>query len=190
MASSDFSNSQDIISLILQDHKKVLHIFDQYEQATDISQRELLVRDAVRELSLHASKEEMTLYESLRNGDLLVDGKEKAEHGWFEHEETKKLLYKLDVALKPTDMAFDSTMRQVINLMRSHIQEEEEELLPAIKKCCEEKKLIELGKSYVRHESIAVTRPHPSAPDKGILGKMANAASKPIDAFRDAMSSQ
>lgn len=181
------TNNQDIISLILQDHNKIKNIFNQYEQTTDIRQRELLVRDAIRELSLHASKEEMTLYENLRNNNLLPNGKEKAEHGWHEHEETKKLLYRLDVELKPTDIEFDSIMRQVIMMMRHHIKEEEEELLPAIKNYCEEKKLIELGKSFMNHESIAVTRPHPSAPDKGILGKMANAATKPIDEMRDAM---
>jgi len=188
MANTGFYTQQDIISLIIQDHRKALNIFDQYEQVFDVDRREQLVRQAIRELSLHASKEEMVLYENLKNDDLAINGKKLAEHGWEEHEEAKKLLYQLDVVLKPTDPEFDLTMKQVIKMMRLHMQEEEEVLLPAIRKHCDEKRLIELGKSYVNHESIAVTRPHPSAPDKGILGKMANAATKPIDEMRDAIS--
>jgi len=177
-------NDQDIISLILVDHSKAKNIFNEYEQTQDIKRRECLVKDAIRELSLHASKEEMTLYENLRL-NIIPNGKQIAEHGWDEHEDTKKLLYKLDVELKPTDPQFDSTMRQVIKMMRHHMQEEEEDILPKVRNCCDKQKLIELGKSYMNHESIAVTRPHPSAPDKGILGKMANAATKPIDELRD-----
>jgi len=182
---SNISNNEDIITLIMQDHRKILNLFDLYERTDDIDRREPLVRDSIRELSLHSSKEEMTLYDNLRKNILLPNGKEYAEHGWNEHEETKKLLYRLDVELKPNDILFDSIFRQIIKMMRDHIREEEEDLLPKIRNHCDEQKLIDLGKSYIHHGSIAVTRPHPSAPDKGLLGKMANVVTKPIDDLRD-----
>lgn len=189
MAMEDTSENynQDIISLILVDHRRILDTFDQYEQESDINRRELIVREAIRELSLHASKEEMTLYESLRQNNSLPNGKEMAEHGWHEHEDAKKLLYELDMKLKPTDVQFDLTMKQIIKMLRHHIKEEEEEIFPSIKKFWSEQKLIEIGKSYISHQSIAVTRPHPAAPDKGLMGKIANAATKPLDEMRDAI---
>jgi len=143
------------------------------------------VRLSIQELSLHASKEEMVLYENFRKNDLIPNGKDVAEHGWNEHEETKKLLYDLDMKLKPTDPQYDSTFKQVITMMRRHMAEEEQEILPELEKHCDNEKLKELGRSYISHETIAVTRPHPSAPDKGILGKIANATAKPMDALRD-----
>jgi len=179
------NTDQNIISLIKEDHSKIRNLFEQFEKASDKTQREEAVRLSIRELSLHASKEEMVLYDNLHKSKLLPNGKEIAEHGWHEHEEVKKLLYQLDMKLKPTDAQYVSTFEKVMKNIRDHMKEEEEQVLSALEQNCDKQKLMDLGKSFMSHESIAPTRPHPAAPDKGILGKMANASAKPIDEMRD-----
>jgi len=52
----------------------------------------------------------------------------------------------------------------------NHMGDEEQNLLPKLKQVLSKEELLQLGDSLERARAMAPTRPHPSAPDKGLAG--------------------
>jgi len=68
------------------------------------------------------------------------------------------------------------------------LQKEEANYLHRLKEEVPLKRLMDLGIQFDDYKlNIAPTRPHPDAPDKGLVGTVVNALTKPIDELRDKM---
>lgn len=66
-----------------------------------------------------------------------------------------------------------------------HFKEEEEEFLPKFSQLAGNQKLMELGQEWKNAAGHAVTRPHPSEPNKPPLNVAAHMAAYPMDVAAD-----
>jgi hemerythrin superfamily protein len=123
---SDKSNNA--IDLLKQDHRKVEALFGQFERAR--SNKQNILNQIIKELSIHATVEEQLVYPLLANVNKVHD--ETAE-AYEEHHVVKMMLAEL------SDMsAFDEKVKAKVcvlkEMVQHHVKEEERELLPQLKK--------------------------------------------------------
>lgn len=144
MATLDTPIAQiDGLTLILNDHRIVEMLFDAYAQTTDQDMKVRLVAQMIEELSVHAVAEEQELYPVMRRH--LPDGDELVEHALSEHDEAKEVLAELE-QMRPSDPAFDQKVRELMEEVRHHLEEEEREHLAKLRDALSEEDLRELGR--------------------------------------------
>jgi hemerythrin superfamily protein len=175
----------DAIQLILSDHRDLERLFKEFERAEhsgNLPRQAEIVREIVRELSVHASVEEQFVYPALRQatGDTpVLDALE-------EHHAAKLTLDELD-ALPPRNERYAAKVRFLVENVRRHIEEEERELLPALERALDEGQRRELGETLAIAKRAAPTRPHPLAPDTPPGNFLSSAFAAVIDRSRDAL---
>jgi hemerythrin superfamily protein len=176
------AEQRDVIEVLTHDHREVEDLFDQIEQATDGSERRELTDQVITELVRHSVAEEQYLYPAARehipDGDAIVDG-ELADHN--EVEEALKALEGIDA----DDPDFMATFRRMSQDVKEHVQEEEDELFPALREHASAQELRDLGEKVERAKKISPTRPHPSSPDTPPLNKILGPGVGLVDRVRD-----
>lgn len=179
----------DAVELLIADHRTVERLFQQLELASKTSavenQRDLAQR-LVRDLSVHAAAEEQVLYPTVRRS--LDDGERLADEGIAEHGELKQLLADLDGA-QPHDDRFFPGFRRMMEIVRTHVAEEETTLLPRLREALGQEQLYELADALLNAKRLAPTRPHPHAPTRPpgniVVGAAASLADSTRDVIRD-----
>jgi hemerythrin superfamily protein len=154
----------DAIVLLKADHKEVEKLFKQFEKLGDratVSKRKV-VDQLIEALSAHASIEEQHFYPAVREHVPDVEG--DVLEGLEEHHVVKWTLNELK-DLDPSHERFDAKVTVLIESVRHHVQEEEDELFPAVREAMGRKQLQALGDVLVQAKSTAPLRPHPKAPD-------------------------
>jgi hemerythrin superfamily protein len=152
----------DAITLLKQDHKAVEKLFKQFEKAKQPAQQRNIAEKVVKELSIHAAIEEMLFYPAVR--DRVPDTEETVLESLEEHHIVKWVLSELE-DMKPDHERFKAKMTVLIENVRHHVEEEESELFPQVRKAVGRKELGELGDAMEKAKKTAPTRPHPKAPD-------------------------
>jgi len=180
---------QDITVKIEKDHNLVRSLYKDYKSTTDLDARKTILDNIIKNIAQHSAAEEMALYSDYSKllGD---DGKLIADSSWKEHEDVKKMLYEIDQMSKVSmdDPKLNLLLEQLFTDLEHHMKEEEEDYLPKLRKEVSSERLIKLGASFDAFKlNAAPTRPHPSAPDKGVTGIVVNAMTKPLDELRDAI---
>lgn len=134
----------DILSLIETDHREVEELFNQLESNKDARKAQKLFEQIYQEMSLHAHAEETAFYPAMREykqtEKFLADAEE-------EHNSVKILLEQMKV-LKPKDSEFQEKFTELKEAMLHHIEEEENEIFTAVRKCMEEEQLQNLAKEF------------------------------------------
>lgn len=154
----------DAITLLKDEHKSVEKLFKRFEKAGDRAYKEkAAVAERIREeLSKHAAIEEQLFYPVVRG---TVDGVEDVTlESLEEHHIVKWVLSELD-DMDPKDERFTAKMTVLIENVRHHVEEEEDELFPKVRDQLGRKDLRELGEAMEAARGIAPTHPHPKAPD-------------------------
>ena len=118
------------------------------------------------------------IVKNLSNGQKLVD------NALAEHQRMKEDLHALDQA-EPSDPQFDASFQALVRDTQHHVQEEEAELLPQLKKASSAADMQEMTDMFVRMKAISPSRPHPQAPNKPPANIAANTTAVPLDAARD-----
>lgn len=136
--------TENAIALLTQDHRAVEKLLAQYEALSDgvDNGRETLVAQITHELSVHAEIEEVVFYPSVR-----AIGKEVNDEvleAIEEHRVIKAGIAKLST-MTPADESFDAKVKVLIEQVKHHVKEEEEEIFPRVRKHVEENALLELG---------------------------------------------
>ncbi len=152
----------DAITLLKQDHKTVEKLFKQFEKTTAPAQQRKLAQKVIAELSVHAAIEEMVFYPAVR--DRVPKEEETVLEALEEHHVAKWLLSELE-DMKPDHERFKAKMTVMMENVRHHVEEEESELFPQVRKAVGRKELAELGEAMEKAKKTAPTRPHPKAPD-------------------------
>jgi hemerythrin superfamily protein len=179
------ATTDNLISVITQDHREVEAVFQELESGAGTPEhRRNLADHVIAELVRHSVAEEEYMYPAAR--DALEGGDELADHELEEHAEAEKLMKKLD-GLDPTDPRFDELLGTLMSEIRHHIEEEESDLLPQLQAACSEEQLRDLGAKVVRAKAMAPTHPHPSAPDKPPANKLLAPGAALVDRMRDAL---
>src|SRR5690625_3156688 len=121
---------KEVLSLLIDDHRKVQKIFKKFETEKDPDAKRDMVTEACNELTVHAEIEEQVFYPFLREqnpdefGDLLNEAK-------VEHASAKDLIAQLST-MKPEDELFDAKFTVLGEYVSHHVQEEEDELFEKI----------------------------------------------------------
>ncbi|MEU4035415.1 hemerythrin domain-containing protein [Streptomyces collinus] len=176
----------NVIHELTTDHREVEEIFGRFEALPPGSKdRKLLADQATIELVRHSVAEEAYLYPAVRKhvkgGDALAD-KELEDHA-----EAEQIMKDIE-GLNADDPQFDTLMTRLMSEIRSHVEDEEQNLFPMLQAACSPEALDELGDKVRRAKKTAPTRPHPTAPDKPPANKMLAPGVGLVDRLRDAMS--
>jgi hemerythrin superfamily protein len=178
------TGSDRIDSLVKADHDKVKDMYSEYKGSSgNTEKKQELAYRMVRELSMHASKEEEVLYPVISK----AMGDAERTHLLDEHSALKKLCAKLaDMKADRDESAFDSQVESVMQEFLQHVKEEENDELPRLVKM-EGVDPYDLGRKFDEAADHAVTRPHTWAPDREPLNWVANRATAPLDQAADAI---
>lgn len=179
------SEQQSIVDQIIADHRQVEAIFGDIGNSSDASNRRELVEHVITELVRHSVGEEQYLYPTARR--VLPDGEQVADHELKEHAEAEEVMKELENT-DEDDPKFDAMVRTLIDDIRHHVEDEENDLLSKLRDACDGAELTELGKKFEHAKKMAPTRPHPSAPDKPPANKILGPGVGLIDRMRDALS--
>jgi hemerythrin superfamily protein len=174
----------DAITLLKNDHKTVNELFKRFEKAGDNAHKTKakLVQQIIHELAIHAAIEEVAFYPFVKgvSDELTDDVLESLE----EHHVVKWLLSELE-GMTPKDERFDAKVTVLIENVRHHVEEEEQEMFPRIRKMLSRSDLADLGEALANAKKVAPTHPHPKAPDEPPFNTIAAAVSGLIDRARD-----
>jgi hemerythrin superfamily protein len=162
----------DAIVLLKNDHKTVEKLFKQFEKAGDeaYEEKRKIVQQLVEELSVHAHIEEQIFYPEAR-----ADVPETEDHvleSLEEHHIVKWVLSELH-GMDPQDERYDAKVTVLAENVRHHVEEEEQEWFPEVRKTLGRKRLQEIGTRLEKAKSSAPRTPQPKAPDEPKRGKAA-----------------
>ena len=161
------------ITLLKQDHVNVETLFKRFEALADdaspVEKREI-VEKVITQLSIHAELEEQLLYPAMRER---MDDPDDVLEGIEEHHVAKVLLSELD-KLPATSERFDAKMAVLMEAIRHHVGEEEEDggLFDQARKAFKGTELDEMGDRMEQLRKVAPTRPHPFSPDQPPLNTL------------------
>lgn len=175
----------DAITLLKQDHKDVNAMFRRFEKLGDnaYETKREVVAGIVRALSMHAAIEEGVLYPAVKG--ISDDLKDHVLESLEEHHVVKWLLSELE-DMDPRAERFDAKVTVLIENVRHHVEEEEQEFFPAVREQLGRKVLTELGDLLEQAKRVAPTHPHPRSPDEPPMNAVATMVSGLIDRARDA----
>jgi hemerythrin superfamily protein len=182
----------DAIALLTRDHQEVDRLFKQFEKLTERAQKskKKLVLKMVRELAIHAAIEEMLFYPAVRTAALKAStraGQSAADtvlESLEEHHIVKWTLSELE-KMSPEDERFDAKVTVLMESVRHHVEEENDELFPKARKLLGAEMLEELGQRMEKAKKIAPTRPHPRSPDSPPGNIVAGTMAAVMDRGRD-----
>ncbi len=177
----------DAITLLKNDHKAVSKLFREFERAKDDAKRQDTMRQIIEELSRHAVIEEQVFYPAVR--EAVPDTEDTVLESLEEHHIVKWVLSELD-GMSPDHERYVAKATVLIENVRHHVEEEEEELFPAVRAALGRKKLAEIGDAMEKARQKAPTRPHPRAPDTPPGNIVAGAAAGVADKARDKLRSK
>jgi hemerythrin superfamily protein len=142
----------DVISLIKRDHRTMEKLFDKLEK--DRKRRPEVLREVAVMLTAHSHAEEQKVYPAVAKeaGD-----KDDAEHGAEEHQKADKLLRRLQ-GLETSSKQFDKVLKEFVDAVKHHVEEEEGKVLPALKKAVTKKRLEELGRDFSAQRERELSR--------------------------------
>jgi hemerythrin-like domain-containing protein len=145
----------DGIVLLKEDHKNVKRLFREFEKVKDKgtpgAKRKLV--DQIRsELVAHSFIEETVFYPAARAQ--VPDSSAEVLESVEEHHVVAWLLSELK-DLDPSDETFDAKVTVLIENVRHHIDEEESELFPEVRKALGRSKLAGIGEQMAAAKSEA-----------------------------------
>ena len=137
--------AKDAVALIKADHRKVEQLFREFEEAGDraYKTKQRLVEQIIKELEVHATIEEDTYYPAVE-AKAKKDGKELVAEAIEEHHVVRILLGELSTT-PVEDEAFDAKVTVLMENVRHHVEEEEEEMLPQSEEVLGKEELTRLG---------------------------------------------
>jgi hemerythrin superfamily protein len=127
------ADKTDVISLLMEDHKKVKKMFKDFENMKDSgSADELseLVENICSELTVHAEAEEAIFYPAVRAE---IDDTDLVDEAEVEHGELKELVSHLQ-SMTADDPKYKATVKVLAEYVEHHVKEEEGEIFPRVKK--------------------------------------------------------
>ena len=178
---SDTRQQPDAIRVLTDDHRQVEELFVRFEKSGDGAhkQRQDLVQRITEALSIHASIEEEIFYPAARR--FIADAADDVLEALEEHHLVKLTLAELET-MDPGHERYGAKVTVLIENVRHHVEEEEGELFPTIRKALDTAQLRKIGDELVAAKRTAPTRPHPEAPDTPPGNIVAQVLTAPLDA--------
>jgi hemerythrin superfamily protein len=160
--------STDAIVMLKDDHKQILRTFKDFEEAGDeaFTTKGRLVDRIIELLTVHTYIENEVMYPRVR--ELVPELEDDVLESYEEHHVADVLVMELST-MKPDDERFSAKTTVLIENVRHHIKEEEDDWFPQVREALGRKKLQEIGAAMAEAEKKAPRRPsQPSALKKTI----------------------
>ena len=174
----------DALAMLREDHREAKRLFKRFEGAGDRAHKtkRKVADEIIRELSIHAAVEEQVFYPTVR--ERAGETEEMVLEALEEHHIVKTTLSELE-KMDPKDERFDAKVSVLIESVRHHMKEEEEDLFKRVRKAFKPAELRELGDLMEEAKAAAPTRPHPKAPDEPPANLVTGPAAAVMDAGKD-----
>ncbi len=134
--------SNDVVDLILNDHRELERLFDRLLNEPD--QRAGLVPVMSTLLFAHSRAEESEVYPAAREAGI----EEDVEHSQKEHLEADQLAEKV-AATDPDSDDFAAVLKELVDAVKHHMEEEEETVLPGIRRRIDDARRQQLGEAFL-----------------------------------------
>ncbi|MCP2262503.1 Rho termination factor, N-terminal domain [Streptoalloteichus tenebrarius] len=135
--------AEDAITLITRDHRAMEELFERLR--TDVERRPELLRELGAMLIAHSRAEEEHVYPEVVRA--APEERGEVHHGQEEHEEAERILHQLEQT-DPASDEFADVLGELVEAIEHHVEEEENEVLPALAEAVGKKRLRELGKVF------------------------------------------
>src|SRR6478736_9953550 len=158
----------DAIVLLKDDHKEILGVFRDFEQAGDAAHKTkgAIVDRIIELLTVHTYIENEVMYPRVR--ELVPDLEDDVLESYEEHHVADVLVMEL-MGMKPTDERFTAKTTVLIENVRHHIEEEEDEWFPQVREALGRKVLQDIGAAMAEARKNAPRSPaQPSALKKTV----------------------
>jgi len=160
--------STDAIVMLKDDHKQILRTFRDFENAGENAHKTKanLVDRIIELLTVHTYIENEVMYPRVR--ELVPELEDDVLESYEEHHVADVLVMEL-AAMKPDDERFTAKTTVLIENVRHHIKEEEEEWFPEVREALGRKVLQDIGAEMAEARKKAPRSPaQPSALKKTI----------------------
>ena len=160
--------SNDAIVLLKNDHKEIRKAFSDFEKAGDDAEatKGRLVKKIIELLTVHTYIENEVMYPRVR--ELLPEVEDDVLESYEEHHVADLLVVEL-AGMKPSDERFTAKTTVLIENVRHHIEEEEQDWFPKVREGLNRKVLQQIGEEMLKARKKAPRKPsQPSALKKTI----------------------
>jgi hemerythrin-like domain-containing protein len=159
--------SNDAIVILRADHKEVRALFREFEKpSTTRARKGSIVKKVIELLTMHTYIENEVMYPEVRR--LLPDLEDDVLESYEEHHVADVLVMEL-AALKPGDERFEAKTTVLIENVRHHMDEEEQDWFPKVREGLSRTQLRELGEQLLAAKKRAPRSPaQPSALKKTV----------------------
>lgn len=176
--------SDDVVSLLTQDHSAVRQRLAEFDSAAPASRAELFWK-LMDQLVRHEVGEELVVYPALRD---LEGGAEVADARMAEEAEAEKLLATME-DLDPESQEFTVALHTLRDTVLEHAQKEESEVLPILLAQEPSDRLLYLGQKFKGAKLAAPNHPHPHMPQNATAQRAVGPVAAFFDRMRDAVRS-
>ena len=159
--------STDAIVLLREDHKEIRRVFRDFQKTekNDTGAQGRLVDEMIEMLTVHTYIENEVMYPRVR--ELLPDLEDDILESYEEHHVADVLVNEL-AGMRASDERFTAKAMVLIENVRHHIKEEEDEWFPQVRESLGRKQLQELGEDMQRARKGAPGLPQPSPIQKAV----------------------
>jgi hemerythrin superfamily protein len=120
----------DAIALLKADHRAVEKLFGQFEKAKDTDRKQALADKICLELRVHMQMEEEIFYPTSRE---YLEDEDIVDEAVVEHAAAKDLMGEIE-GMQPGEDLYEAKMTVLREQIEHHVEEEEEEYFPKVKK--------------------------------------------------------
>jgi hemerythrin-like domain-containing protein len=160
--------STDAIVLLKEDHKEVRRLFREFESAGEnaTATKGRIAKKILEELTVHTYIENEVMYPEVRK--LLPNVEDDVLESYEEHHVADVLCMEL-AAMSPGDERFDAKMSVLMENVKHHMEEEEQEWFPKVREGLGRNQLQEIGAKMAELKKTAPRSPaQPSALKKAV----------------------
>ncbi len=160
--------STDAIVMLKDDHREIEKAFKAFEKAGDNAHKAkgAAVKRIIELLTVHTYIENEVMYPRVR--ELLPEVEDDVLESYEEHHVADLLVMEL-VTMKPEDERFTAKTTVLIENVRHHIEEEEQEWFPQVREGLGRRTLQQVGEEMLKARKKAPKKPsQPSALKKTI----------------------
>jgi len=139
--------ANDAIALLKKDHANVKALFDEICNLGDraSASRAKLFQKIAQELDLHTRVEETIFYPAVKEAAKRdPEARDLVLEAFTEHALVKTLIADIQ-SLESADENYRPKISVLVEMVLQHIQEEEKELFPHVKRICDQGQLREMG---------------------------------------------
>ncbi|GGR55412.1 hemerythrin superfamily protein [Nocardioides luteus] len=136
--------SEDVVDLIMQDHREVESIFEKLQREPEV--RAGLTPVLVTLLAAHSRAEESEVYPAARDE---AGEAEDVAHSQEEHLLADRLLAELSEC-DPFGDDYEKKLKEVVDAVTHHVEEEEKTVLPGMRSGLDDARRAELGQAFLK----------------------------------------